>query len=195
MPGRLGGKPVAKTRAPRDGDMIAAASLGREGIRILFLEHHASLVRFLRRLINDDDEVADIAQEAYYRLLRHNEKGALRGYERAYLFKTAINLIRERHRRRCADPVVERGHNGTALEAISQAPSPERTLEWRQGVDLMREALLDLPAAERRMFVLHRLRGRTCAEIAAACGVSERTVRRRLAAAIAHCRDRLRDFR
>jgi len=195
MPGRAGGKPVPRRKDQPAADMATPIQLGRDGIRILFLEHHASLVRFLRRLVNDDDEVAEIAQEAYYRLLRHNETGALRDYQRAYLFKTALNLIREGYRKRRNEPRVEPDQGQDNFEPVADAPSPERTLEWRQGVDLMREALLELPATHRRMFVLHRLQGRTCAEIAAACGVSERTVRRRLTHAIAHCRDRLRDFR
>jgi RNA polymerase sigma-70 factor (ECF subfamily) len=174
--------------------MAKTAKRGKEGIRILFLEHHTSLLRFLRRLLHDENEVAEIAQEAYCRLLRHSEKDPLRDYERAYLFKTALNLIREHFRRQNSRARRDHLLLGGSHDPTGDFPTPERTLEWRQSVDLMREALLELPRAEREAFVRHRLKGHSYAQIAETTGISERTIRRRVVDALAHCRHRLRDF-
>ena len=65
----------------------------------LFREYNQSLLRFLRSRVGSQHEAREIAQEAYVRLLKLDNPGAV-SFLQAYLFKTAANIATERFSQR-----------------------------------------------------------------------------------------------
>jgi RNA polymerase sigma-70 factor, ECF subfamily len=63
----------------------------------VFATLYPSLYRYLHRLTGDEDAAEDIAQEAFVRLLRQSLPEA---EIRPWLFTVAMNLVRDRARKR-----------------------------------------------------------------------------------------------
>jgi RNA polymerase sigma factor (sigma-70 family) len=130
--------------------------------RRVFDELHASLARYLERLIGDRAAAADLSQEAFVRLY---ERGSMPNDVRAWLVSVAHNLIRDEHRTRSrrARLLNERA------EALQPAapPSPESALLSRERQMRVRRALEALPERDRRALLL-RHEGYSYREIARA---------------------------
>ncbi|MEX2453900.1 MAG: sigma-70 family RNA polymerase sigma factor [Rhodospirillaceae bacterium] len=71
------------------------ASADDPTVEELYLRHHAALRRFLTRMLRCEEAAADVAQEAYLRLLRFAPRRAVDD-PRAYLFRVAANAARDR---------------------------------------------------------------------------------------------------
>ncbi|HUF75638.1 MAG TPA: RNA polymerase sigma factor, partial [Longimicrobiales bacterium] len=101
-----------------------------------FDQHYPALVRYCQRLTGDRDLAEDIAQESMVRLFDNQVTGPGAGV-RAWLFKTATHLVRDRYRV---------GKNRLRLleehpVVPSEPESPERSLERREAQAWAREAL------------------------------------------------------
>lgn len=172
------------TTQPDDEDAPVAA---QEAVARLFSEHNAALVRFLGLRLRSDQEAREVAQEAYVRVLQLDQPGAV-SFLRAYLFKTAANIATDRLRRAAVrrvsavDPV---------LEVEPDLVDPERAMLARERLAVVRAGLEELPERVRSAFLLHRLKGQSCAEIGASMGLSERMIRNYVVKAMVHCRLRL----
>lgn len=75
----------------------------------------------------------------------------------------------------------------------SPAPSPEQETAGRKELEQVRKAVLELPDRTRQIFVLARIEGLTYREIALRLGISESSVQKHLARAVAHVMRCLRD--
>lgn len=170
--------------------MPSSSTAAHREVAILYTEHHSWLQGWLRRRLGHAGDAADLAQDTFVRLLdapdETPEKQA--GWQlrepRAYLTLIAKRLVANLYRRRSLEQAY--------LEALSQmpepmAPSPEHRaiiLETLQEVD----AVLDgLKPVVRAAFLLAQLEGLGYAEIAARLSLSERTVKRYMAQAMARC--------
>ena len=135
-----------------------------------FDQHYAPLVRYCRRLTGDADVAEDIAQESMVRLFDHQVSGSEFGI-RAWLFKTATHLVRDRYRV---------GQNRLRLLALhpvrpSEPESPDSSVERREIRQRAREAL-DALAPRDREILLMRHSGFSYKEIAAVIEVEATSV-------------------
>jgi len=135
-----------------------------------FDEMFLPLVRYCQRMCADRDLAEDIAQEAMVRLFEHKVEGDVAGV-RAWLFKTATHLVRDRFR-------VEQNRR----RLLTQTPmtpthpdSPERTLERAEDKARAREALNTLEVRDREMLLL-RYSGFSYREIAEVVEVAATSV-------------------
>ncbi|WP_225209731.1 RNA polymerase sigma factor [Xanthomonas bonasiae] len=80
-----------------------------------------------------------------------------------------------------------------AQDVPSAEPSPYAATLGQQEYAVLLQAIRDLPAQARRVFVLFRGRNLSMAQIAAQLDISPRTVEKHIAVALAHCRRRLRE--
>lgn len=135
-----------------------------------FEAHYPELVRYCRRLTGDTDVAEDTAQESFVRLFDHGVRGTPSGV-RAWLFKTATHLVRDRYRvdknrQRLLkeNPVVPAGHE-----------TPERSLERSEDRARARAAL-DALAPRDREILLMRYSGFSYKEIAEAVDVAATSV-------------------
>jgi RNA polymerase sigma-70 factor, ECF subfamily len=145
-----------------------------EQLERLFDAHHQRLYRLARRLIDDPDEARDLVQETFLRAARRpasiprDEAGG-----EAWLVRVAVNLCRDRHRRR---GVRQAGR--PLLPRPEAEPDPESAAVARATVAA---ALAHLAPRQRAVVVLRELEERPTAEVARLLGVSRVTVRWHLA--------------
>lgn len=108
---------------------------------------------------------------------------------KAYLFQMASNLGVDRARRHALE---RRVCHEEMLGRIDQAlPSAERAVAAEESIELVLDALNDLPADCRQAFVLHRGRDMSYPDIAREIGVSTSMVEKHIARALRHLRDKL----
>lgn len=161
-----------------------------QAVTLLYAEHHGWLQGWLQRKLGHAADAADLAQDTFLRLLCAPEHSPERQSAwqlreaRAYLTVVAKRLMINLYRRRSLEAAY--------LEALAGmpevcAPSPEQRLLILETLNEL-DALLDaLPAKVRSAFLLAQLEGLGYAEIAARLAVSERSVKRYMVQAMAHC--------
>jgi len=160
---------------------------GRAGVAKLFVDQQDRLQRYLRARLSSADDAAELAQEAYLRLLRVQRKDLIR-HPRAYLFRIARNLIHELYtgRRLAADEDAEPDL------LIADEPSPEELANLAARREMVRRAVRELPEKCQAALALHLQEGLTHAEIGERMNLSRQMVQKYLAQGLAHCRKRLR---
>ncbi len=152
--------------------------------------YSTDLLGYLRARVPDHD-AADIAQEAFLRLLNYrgteNEEGL-----RKLLFRIAQNLLADHWR-------WNHSHGAgrhVAIEDVQIAdtlPSQEAQFSSRKRMQKFEQAVLQLPVKCRRVFLLSRIEGLSNAEVARRCGISVKMVEKHLALALARCRQQVGD--
>ena len=163
-----------------------------ETLETLARRYHAELVRFLSARLRSEQDAADLAQEAYARLLRY--EGQCSGDDlRRMLFRIANNLLTDHwrwRRLRGADTHVPLDE---LVNPDSGEPSLVRQLAGEQQLARLEEMILAMPDKRRTVFVLSRIHGLTNVEVAKRCGISTKTVEKHIAIALAECRAEVGD--
>ena len=130
------------------------------------------------------DDAADLAHDAFIRLLakpRHLDNAKA---ERGYLSAVARGLCVDLWRRR----EIERAWLETLkVYGTVETPSPERTAEAIQALMEVDAMLKRLPNAVASAFMMSMVHGMTGKQIAEQLGVSDRTVRTYLSRAMLEC--------
>lgn len=162
-----------------------------ELVTACYAEHAAGLERYVRSLVRDQDEAADVCQEAFVRLLLAGRDGRLPDAPGAWLRRVAHNLVVSGHRhRQIGDRVLGRlldDETGTSLEdhairheenaaivsALGNLATDDRTAivlaaQGYRGTEIA-QALGRTELASRAL--LCRARGRLGAHLAAAAAV------------------------
>lgn len=151
--------------------------------------HRGQLVRFLRLGVGSPDDVNDLAQEVFLRLLRVPRPDLIRA-PRDYLYRIATHVLAEwraRERRAGLHRSIEPGEDLPAADGNGPA-------DRREALDVTR-ALAELPAAQASALVLRWHYGMTYREIAAELDVTERMVKRYVVKGYAALRVRLDEVR
>ncbi|MBV9486555.1 MAG: sigma-70 family RNA polymerase sigma factor [Frankiaceae bacterium] len=130
----------------------------------LFRLHYAPLAGWCRRMLNDDEAAHDIASEAFVRLMG---RWSAVTDPRAYLYTTALNLIRDRWRKSERERAALR-KTVTTLATMA-APAPE-----------LRMLVEGLPKRLQQVVVLHYFADMSVDAVAKALGVAPGTVKRDL---------------
>jgi RNA polymerase sigma factor (sigma-70 family) len=153
----------------------------------LFLENNRSLCAYLRVRVASTHEAEDIAQEAYARLLQHDQPRAI-SFLRAYLFRVAANIASDRARQRRLHLRIDPGYSSE--EQIEYA-SPEQQVHAAEQLSLLARALSELPETYRRAFLFCRIEEWSTRQISAVLGVGERMARHYVSRSARYCRLRL----
>ena len=135
----------------------------RDLVERLFAIYREPVYRFLRRLLRDGAVAEELTQDTFVRALRAEYRAD--GRERAWIFQIARNLAGDHARAGARRPPV--------------APDePFANPDRAAAVDLY-AALATLDRDDREVFPMREVGGLSYAEIAAACGTSLDSVRRR----------------
>lgn len=153
----------------------------------LYSEVHPGLVRYCHRLTGDPDAAADVAQEAFVRLVERDVQGAPHEL-RAWLFKVATHRIRDRYRTRENRRRLLEEH--PVLPGA--APDPDHETERADRVTRVRR-ILDGLADRDRELLLMREEGFSYKEMADAVGVAPGSVGTLLARALSRFAHALRE--
>lgn len=135
-----------------------------------FDEHYPDLVRYCHRLTADLDVAEDIAQESLLRLFGHEVMGPTAGV-RAWLFKTATHLVRDRYR------VDQNRRRLLEIHPVrpQEPETPEHIME-RNEARARAHTALDTLAPRDREILLMRYSGFSYKDIADAVGVAATSV-------------------
>ncbi|QSA96005.1 sigma-70 family RNA polymerase sigma factor [Methylococcus sp. EFPC2] len=156
-----------------------------------FRAHRQELVSFLALRLRCRDTAGDLAQETYLRLYQYGE--ATIANPGAFAFRVAANLVVDHQRKQAVRARFETDELPVEeMECVpAGAATPEQILSHRERLDLLQEALAELPVDCRTAFYLNRVQGRSHADIARHLAISESMVARHLARAMRHCKQRL----
>lgn len=151
--------------------------------------HGERLRRFLAtRLHRARQDVPDLVQEVYMRLLRVDRPDSIRNPE-AYLFTIANHVLYQHALRKVT------AHETSNLEDSDDAPDgkpdPASLAELEQRLQNVDRALGQLSDKARAALILYRRDGFSLEEVAAHLGVSLAMVKKYLAKAILHCRQQM----
>jgi RNA polymerase sigma-70 factor (ECF subfamily) len=156
----------------RDGPPAGAGGL---------LAHLDSAYNLASWLVRDQHDAQDIVQDAYLRAVK--SIGTFRGGDqRAWMLSIVRNACFDFLRRDKASPFDDLGED-VGASATSEEIEPSRVLERAEDVQLVRDAIAQLPVGIREVVVLRELEGLSYREIAAVTGVPMGTVMSRLARA------------
>lgn len=153
----------------------------------IYKDLRASLMRFASRYFRRPQEVEDVVQEAFVKVIEAQRRREIRE-PRSYLYKTARNLaiskLRSGHHR-LTDTV---GELLPELELL-QTPTMEQQFESRQRFDVFCRAVRRLPTQGQRVYILRRVYGYTQKETAEYLGITVKTVEAHQAKAMVRCAD------
>ena len=141
-----------------------------------------TLVRYLSRVWPNPAEVPDLRQDIYVRVY----ESARRGFPhspRAYLFKTARNLMADRVRR-ARIVHIDSNQDFEVLNVLIDEISPERRLAARQELQTLAQAFDALPDKCRSVVWLRRVEGLSQQETARRLGMREGAVESQLGRAV-----------
>ncbi len=169
------------------------APLAEQDLKALFLRHARQLQSYLLRKTRDPHLAADLAQESFLRLAEQRHKEPIEHVD-AYLYRTAHNLTidhyRQERRRR-----TETRPNDDLAGFVADQPGPEESAVDADAFARLREIVAELPPRTREIFRLNRLEGLTHAEVARRLEISDSSVQKHLARALAHVMQALEDSR
>jgi RNA polymerase sigma factor (sigma-70 family) len=154
--------------------------------RALSRRFRQALIAFFVRRMHNHSEAEDLTQEV---LMRVMERGATideRGPD-AYVFQIAANLLRDRSRRLKVRAAYRSGFGMIDADRVEEL-DPDRVIQARHTLAVILRALNELPDRTRNIFILFRLENLKQREIAAALGLSVRTVEQHVIRASVHLR-------
>ncbi|MBW4050307.1 MAG: RNA polymerase sigma factor [Proteobacteria bacterium] len=151
------------------------------------LQYGRGLRRFLAAHLRNVDDVPDLAQEVYLRLLRVTHQEAIRNPE-AYLFTVANHVLYQYSLRRTAKTEFVDITEATAELLSPPGEEPLARAENSQRIERLQQILKRLPPRVGAALVMHRIGGYTVQEVANELGVARETAKKYLARAAQHCR-------
>jgi RNA polymerase sigma factor (sigma-70 family) len=157
------------------------------------------LRNFIRKYVADTGEAEDILQDVFYELLQAYRLMKPIEHVTSWLFRVAQNRMVDLFRRKKPSSLnnpVSAEEGGDTLEDLlpSEDAGPEAAYARNLLLDALDEALDELPAAQRDVFVAHELMGRNFKDISAETGLSVNTLLSRKHYAVLHLRQSLQSI-
>jgi RNA polymerase sigma-70 factor (ECF subfamily) len=158
----------------------------------LYRRHLGELTRYIARTFGaGPPDPEDVVQEAFAQFAALENPHAVEN-PRAFLYRSAHNLVVDHHRRHLVRNRFVREQAPAANEETSDDRDAERVLSARQRLSIVERAVRDMEPRRRTVFVLNRIHELTYAEISRRLRMPETTVKRLVAAAIVECERSLR---
>jgi RNA polymerase sigma factor (sigma-70 family) len=177
----------SRSRAP-----VAVEALPRQtAVTSAFLESAAFLKKFLGRFLPVQQDIEDVAQEAYLRAYVAEQRQSIE-QPKAFLFRVAKNLALTRlssKSRRITDYIEEAGKS----VVVDTSPASDEELEAQQCFGLYCEAVAALPEKCRQVFLLRKVHGLSHREIGERLRLSISSVEKYLREGILACQAHVTD--
>jgi len=176
--GRLGSSDTT------DEELVLAIGAGdTESLGELVGRWEQPLQRFVHRMLPRAEDVHDVCQETFLRVLRRADRFEEGSRFSTWLYQIALNLCRDhaRRRRRWRLIVADDPPLDDAAPAPGAGPwDPATAVEQREVREVVARAMAGLPAIQREVLVLKEFEGLKFKEIAELLGCPESTVKSRL---------------
>lgn len=175
-----------------DGELMVAFQEGdQEAFALLYDRHTRALINFFYKMCYDRALAEDLTQDTFLKLLRSRGKYRPEASFKTFLYTVAKNLWIDRHRSLKAAPKtvsaeIRAREDGATLGELAEAAtdSPVERVADREAAEIVRRALLDLPEAQRLVFVMAEAQGLRYREISEVLGIPVGTVKSRMNAAV-----------
>ncbi|HEY0968369.1 MAG TPA: RNA polymerase sigma factor [Opitutaceae bacterium] len=152
------------------------------------VQPHESMLRgWLRNRFRDENDVDDIVQEAFIRLLRARETMDVK-LPKAFLFTVARNIALDRQRHRCVAGYKSLAET-EAQTVLDEDRDVREIVAHDQEIELLTQAIQSLPDRCQQVFTLRKVYGFSQAEIATQLEISVNTVSAQLTIGLGKCRD------
>jgi RNA polymerase sigma-70 factor, ECF subfamily len=189
---KSGSGPVSRSgpdESDEETDLLARVAAGdQQALRGLLDRHLPTVLAIARRMLKDDAEAEDVAQEAMLRLWRNAAALELGpGGVRPWLRRVASNL--------CIDRVRAR-RNTTVMDEVPEEVEPAgqfRALAERELGSRVDAALKALPERQRLAITLFHYEGMSQVEVGGVLGISDEAVESLLARARRALKAELKD--
>jgi len=146
---------------------------------------NTKLKRYLSRILKRQEDVEDIAQEAFVRVLEAGSKGEIH-YHKAYLYRTARNLALNSLARK-SNLLEDYIEDLPDPDVFTDSTGPEEEVTGQQRFELFCRAAAELPEQCRRVLVLRKVYGLSQKEVADRLDISVSTVEKHLAKGLLLC--------
>lgn len=145
----------------------------------LVAEYSTALYRVAFSVTRNAAEAEDAVQETFMRVLRHESRlGEIRDY-RVWLVRIVWNIVLDRKRRAKTRPEGEDIADHARVLTSGERGADQTVISTQEHARIL--ALIDrLPAREREALLLSAVEELTTAEIAAALGTTESSIRSRI---------------
>ncbi|KAB1587509.1 sigma-70 family RNA polymerase sigma factor [Burkholderia cepacia] len=168
-------------------------------ITAIVMRERTRLVSFIRRRIRDPDDAEDILQDVFHEFVQAYRLPAPIEQVTAWLFRAARNRIVDRFRKKKEQPLTDLSEadddadSEYRLDLVLPAhdAGPEAVYARTLLLEALQDALDELPANQREVFIAHELEGRSFKEMATQSGVALNTLLARKRYAVLHLRARL----
>jgi RNA polymerase sigma-70 factor (ECF subfamily) len=170
-----------------DRQDVAKLAAGHDAaLNDLMSRHAERLVHYLLRLLQNESEAADAAEESFVRVYQNRGRFKPQYKFSTWLYTIATNLARDRQRQRARHPQVsleaENADTGQNFrETLPETnPNPGELLETVERAEVVRRAVAALPEELRLPLVLATYEEKSHAEIAVILDCSAKAVEMRI---------------
>lgn len=178
-----------------DEDLMLLVQEGRsQAFDVLVGRYKNKLYAYLYRLLGNQTEAEEFAQETFVKAYVHADKYRTIARFSTWLYTIATNLVRNRVRNIKRRPAMvslwsgdqDAEDDGKWLELRDDSQRPDYDMEKGNLKELIQQAIDRIPAKYRPAFVLREIDDLSYEEIAAVTGLRLGTVRSRINRARAH---------
>ena len=181
-----------KAMVPSDEELVAAFQRGELGaFDALVLRWDRKIQGAIYRILGTEEDARDLCQEAFLKAYR-----ALPGFKgearfSSWLYQIALNLCRDRMRRRKGRTFVSLDDLGEGDLSTQPGPSALDVVEARDVSRTVAAAVATLPEDQREVIVLKEYQDLTFLQIAEILGLPPSTVKTRLYRGLTQLKQRL----
>lgn len=148
----------------------------RADLSLLYRENTKELAGYLRRVFgNGPPEPEDVAQEAFQKLSAHADLSQIRNL-RAFLWRTARNIVLTHKRNLDVRTKYDFEIEHLYFAAEGSGSSPERVLEVKEQLQIIRATLKKMPERRRLSFLWHRVEGLSFTAVGRRLGITRHAV-------------------
>ena len=192
---------AAATQDEQDtADMSALVRGHGPALNDLMARHAERLFHYLLRVLQNETDAAELAQETFVRVYQHRDRFKLQMKFSTWLYAIATNLARDLQRYQTRHPQVSINAESSESKGDFQEILPEsgadpaEALQSEERAQLVRRAVAELPEDLRVPLVLAEYEEKSYAEIATILDCSAKAVEMRLYRARKELRSRLENL-
>jgi RNA polymerase sigma-70 factor (ECF subfamily) len=174
-------------RDEQDAADMARLVAGHDAALNDLMERHGEqLFHYLIRCLQNENDAADLTQEAFVRVYQHRARFDARQKFSTWLYAIASNLLRDRfrwrsrHRHVSLDAQSEQTGASLCENIPAQSPTPSERLQNEERAEAVRRAVGKLPEDLRAPLILAEYEERSLAEIGEILGCTAKAVEMRI---------------